>query len=121
MTGNASSKAGVMIREDLTAGSRNVLMQITPTSGSRFEYRSSPGATSVAGSSYFSSAPPYWLKIDRTNTTFTCSRSVDGAAWTQVGTVNITMATDVYIGLAKCSGSNTTLATATFDNLTATP
>jgi hypothetical protein len=38
--------------------------------------------------------------------------------WTQLGTSQtITMAQNVYVGLAVNSGSTTALATATFDNV----
>lgn len=38
-------------------------------------------------------------------------------AWTLVGSETITMAADVYVGLAVSSHVNNRLATATFDNV----
>ncbi|HEX7261418.1 MAG TPA: hypothetical protein VF258_06350, partial [Luteolibacter sp.] len=47
--------------------------------------------------------------------------SADGTNWTQIGTVNLTMASSVTVGLAVTSHSNTVLSTATFDNVSVTP
>ena len=49
---------------------------------------------------------------------FTSYRSLDGVNWAQVGTnQTITMAQNVYIGLAVSSDDNTSLSTAVFDNV----
>src|SRR5438445_2441670 len=61
---------------------------------------------------------PYWMKIVRSGSTFSSYGSPDGMAWTTIGSNHtITMAQSVYIGLAVSSTANTTLETATFDNV----
>jgi hypothetical protein len=61
---------------------------------------------------------PYWLQINRSGSTFSSYVSSDGVNWVQVGTSQtISMAQNVYIGLAVNSGSTTALVTATFDNV----
>ena len=61
---------------------------------------------------------PYWVKLVRSGNTFSAYTSYNGITWTQTGTSEtITMAQNVFIGLAVCSDSNSTLVTATFDNV----
>ena len=69
----------------------------------------------------WSAALPYWVKLVRSGNTFSSYASSDGSHWTQIGSSQtLAMTATVYIGLAANSGSNSTLATATFDNVTIT-
>ena len=43
----------------------------------------------------------------------------DGVNWTQVGTASISMAANVFIGLAEIGGSNTSTANVAFDSVVA--
>src|SRR4029077_5382618 len=57
----------------------------------------------------------------RTGSSFTAFASPDGVNWSQVGSAQtITMAQNVFIGLAISSNDNTLLTTATFDNVSIT-
>jgi hypothetical protein len=115
-SGNA--KAGVMIRETLTAVSRSVLADVEPSAGIEFIWRNSTGGSS--SSSAVSGTPPNWVRLTRTNNTFTAYYSGDGNSWTQIGTpTNITMAVGAYIGLPVCSHNNGTLSTCLIDNVSA--
>ena len=118
---HANAKAGVMIRETLAAGSKNALMEITPSNGSVYQWRdTTDGASNYAHGG--ANAAPYWMRLVRTGNTFTAYRSADGASWTQVGSpVTMSMGASVYIGLAVCSLVDGTLNTSTFDNVAATP
>jgi hypothetical protein len=61
---------------------------------------------------------PVWFRLQRSGNTFTAYQSLDGVAWFQIGTANITMAGSYYIGLASCSGSSTGAIDSThFDNV----
>ena len=63
---------------------------------------------------------PYWVKLTRAGNTFTAHQSVDGKAWTQIGSaVTINMGASVYVGLALTSHNNSALATAIFDQVSA--
>ncbi len=111
---NTSGQVGVMIRETLAANSNHLFMDVY--SGSLYEaYRTSGGSssyTAVGGG-----AVPIWLKVVRSGSTFTGYRSSDGVNWTQAGTSQtITMAQNVYMGLAV-AGSTSTAYSATFDNV----
>jgi fibronectin type 3 domain-containing protein len=115
-----SAKAGVMIRETLAANSRQAMVDITPGVGIEFLSRTTTGG-STGGTSVSGLTAPYWLKLTRSNKTFTASYSTDGTSWTTIGSQNITMSTSAYIGLIVNSHVDGTLCTATFTNVTATP
>jgi hypothetical protein len=109
---------GVMIRETLDAGSTNAKTADWAAYGRVYfdERTTSGGSTSEPGN--VSATLPYWLKVSRTGNTFSSFVSSDGLNWVQLGTnQTITMAQNVYVGLAVNSGSTTALTTATFDNV----
>jgi RHS repeat-associated protein len=110
--------AGAMIRETLNPGATDVFITFTPNTAEML-YRATTGASvSTQTVTFTEPAHPYWTKITRSGNSFTGYISVDGINWTQIGTSQtITMATNVYIGLAATSNSATTLGTFTFDNV----
>jgi hypothetical protein len=59
--------------------------------------------------------------VQRVGKKFTTSVSADGTNWTVIGSVNITMSQNVYIGLAVSSHADGELSTATLDDVTAVP
>jgi len=61
------------------------------------------------------------VRLVRTGNTVVAYKSADGIAWTQVTSQNITMAVNIWIGLAVSSGSASTLNTSQFDNVTVVP
>jgi uncharacterized protein YceK len=109
---------GVMIRETLTAGSTNAeTADWSANSAIYFDARTSTGAGTTPYASV-SATLPYWVKVSRSGNTFSSYTSVDGVNWTQRGaSQTISMAQNVYVGLAVNSGSSSALATATFDNV----
>jgi hypothetical protein len=113
---NAWAKAGVMIRETLTAGSKHAMMVVTPGSGNALQRRTSTSgnSTTTAGSTV---TAPYWVKLTRVGNTLTGFESANGSSWTQVGSDTVSMAADVYIGLCVTSHNDGTLCTAVFDNI----
>jgi RHS repeat-associated protein len=114
--GGTYYQAGVMIRETLNEGSTNAYSQFR-TGQTYFFYRpTTDGSTSAQTGS--NTTLPRWFKTVRSGGTFSAFSSADGITWTQIGSSQtITMATDVYIGLAVTSADNSLLATATFDNV----
>jgi RHS repeat-associated protein len=119
MQGNSSNgEAGVMIRERLNTAATNATTALWPWINTLyFDFRNTPGGSQThAGSA--SATLPYWVKVVRSGNTFTGYGSPDGATWTQLGSSQtINMAQNVFAGLAVNSGSNSALATATFDNV----
>ena len=116
--GASSESAGVMIRETLTAGSTNAYTAFSSGALMYFDERASTGGNTTSQSSSGSVTLPYWVKLVRSGNTFNGYISPDGVNWVQVGTTQtVTMAQGVYIGLAVSGNNNSTLATATFDNV----
>ena len=119
---NASAQAGVLIRNDLTAGSAEAFMAITPTSGATFVSRTSAGGTATTVTKTGIAAPSY-VKLVRSGSIFTGYTSPDGVTWTQQGSATIAMGSTVDVGLAVSSNNASVLNTSTFDHVTidATP
>ena len=65
------AKAGVMIRESLDSGSRHAMMALTPSHGVSFQQRVTPLGASTLTTLGPSVAPPYWVRVVRSGTTFT--------------------------------------------------
>ena len=111
------SKAGVMMRETLTANSRHAHMVVSVGKGLAFQRRTATGGASshTAGSTGTS---PAYVKLTRTGSTFTAQQSLDGTTWTTVGSQSIAMATTIYVGVAVTSHRDGVLAAATFEETT---
>ena len=116
---NAWSKAGVMIRESLSASAAHVLMAGTPAKGWAFQRRPVSGGTSVHSPGSFGTAPG-WVRLSRTGDTFSAYESTDGVNWTLVGTETIAMPQSVFVGLAVTSHNATRTASATFSDVAVT-
>src|SRR5262249_28761038 len=119
--GTSSATAGVMIRESLDPGARNAKTADWPAFHRIYcALSSSPGGSTTEPGSLSVAALPYWVKLVRSGSSFTSYAALDGVNWVQLGsTQTIAMAANVYVGLAVNSGS-TSLATATFDNVSIT-
>lgn len=116
---NEWAKAGVMIRETLTGGSKHAMMCISRSNGAAFQRRTTTDGTSThtAGSSV---SAPYWVRLIRSGSTLTGYISSSGSSWSQVGSATISMNTNVYIGLPVTSHSSGVLCTSEVDNVTVT-
>ncbi len=112
---NAMAKAGVMIRSSLASNAPNAFVALTP-GGVTFQYRSSAGG-GTSSNLVSGVTAPCWVELVQSGSTFTGYYSTDGANWTQLGTATISMGSMVYPGLAFCNNGNTSLGTATFDNV----
>src|SRR4051812_29097846 len=92
-------KAGIMVRETLTAGSKHASIFLTSSNGAAFQYRATTSGTS-ANINTIGPAAPYWLKIVRTGNNFYGYSSPNGLSRTLIGSQTITMGANVYIGFA---------------------
>lgn len=117
---NAWTKAGVMMRESLTANSRHAYMLVSPSKGLAFQRRAQTGgdSTNTAGGT---GTAPSWVRLTRAGNTFTAYRSIDGIAWTLVGSETIAMDTAIYAGVAVSSHVAGVLATAAFTSVQVVP
>lgn len=110
------AKAGVMIRESLSSGSKNATVLLTPSYGVRMQRRSSSGGSTTAWSGG-SGAAPVWLRLVRSGSTLSGYRSSDGSSWSKIGSVSISMAKDIYVGLVVTSHDDGDLSTAKFEGV----
>ena len=113
------SKAGLMFRNDNSAGSVNVSIVVTYSQGVSLQWRNAAGA---ATSTIFAAghAAPIWLKLVRSGQNFAGSYSTDGSTWVAVGNTNITMSSMALAGLDVTAHYNSALNTANFTNFTVT-
>ena len=79
---NVYSKAGIMIRDNLSASAPNAVIEMTAAEGASFQYRSTSGGSTTPNFAAGLNAP-YWVKMVRIGNTFTGYRSPDGVTWTQ--------------------------------------
>lgn len=116
---NGWAKAGVMIREATAADSKYAMTVLTPLNGVCFQRRATTAGMS-SNTSVGGVTAPRWVRLIRSGNTFTSFYSNDGVTWTQILWQNITMGTDVEIGLCVTSHNNGTLCQAVFSNVSIT-
>lgn len=108
------AKAGVMFREDGTAGSRNGLMCVTPGGRASLQHRANPNSNSSFQDAANTNTMR-WVKLIRKGNTFYGYHSTDGANWTSSGNATIGMAHSVLTGLAVTAHNTAAVTTAAFD------
>jgi hypothetical protein len=114
------SKAGIMFRNDTTAGSANITIVVSYGNGINFQWRSTSGGQSenidIGGIT-----APVWLQLNRSSDNFSGYYSYDGINWTLAGTEQIYMNGPVLAGLDVTAHNNSALNTATFTNFSLSP
>ena len=113
---DAWTKAGVMMRESLTASSAQAMMVVSSAKGLAFQRRTTTGGESTNTSGGAGTAP-YWVKLSRTGNSFSAFVSTDGSTWRLVGSDTIAMGSSINVGLAVTSHADGAVSTATFDNV----
>ena len=118
---DAWAKAGVMIREDLTPGSRHVMAVVTPGKGVAMQSRATPGGASLQ-TAQVAGAAPAWVRLSLRAGTFTSSWSRDGDHWTVLGSVSVPFAArEFYIGLPVTSHDAAVQTAVVFDDVAVSP
>jgi regulation of enolase protein 1 (concanavalin A-like superfamily) len=113
---NVATKAGVMIRGDLTASAANAFMLMAGSRSWGFQRRlSARGMTYITWGG--AAAASGWVRLVRQGNLVTAYRSANGSQWMLVDSDAISMPPTVYIGLALTSHAATALATATFTSV----
>jgi hypothetical protein len=111
-----AGQAGIMIREDLSAGARYFSFTMNEDTGASLQYRLNPSSKA-----YQRAMPAVdetsWIKLERVRNTINSYYSSDGVTWTKAGTESIRFGTDVYVGLVVTWGSSSVVSTATFTNV----
>jgi hypothetical protein len=123
---NNDTKAGIMIRDSLDAGSKNVALLLTsdPEKGLRYQVRNTLDGTTERGDADLdpNAMAPYWLKFERTfpGGLIRAFRSPDGEQWESFALRAVSMTMPIYIGLAVTSHDATQTAEAVFSNVSFT-
>ena len=107
------AKAGLMIRDELTAKAKYAGAFVTAEKGSYLQYRLATGSntTQVSGES---GKAPQWLRLSRKGQTFTAAVSADGVNWTTIGSEAVYLNRLAFAGLAVTSRSWRVSTTASF-------
>jgi regulation of enolase protein 1 (concanavalin A-like superfamily) len=114
---NGWAKAGIMIRENNSAGARYVAIFGSPTGNAAQQFRAQTDGSSNFTISVYE-ASPMWLRLVRSGNVFQTFQSADGITWTAVWTsVTLNLGPLVDIGFAVTSHNDGTIATATFDHV----
>ena len=127
------TKAGIMAREDLTAGCRHTYFQVFSDNNPRnknnggyeFQYRTVKDSSmkaiypkSSAGTPEFPvTYPNTWIRLQRTKNDFTGYYSTDGKAWKVYTSFTLALPAKIYLGLAVTSHNTGQSATAKFRNI----
>ena len=111
------AKAGVMIREDLTAGSKHAMAVITPENGVAFQRRLTTDAGATLHTGIGGVELPVWVKVKRVGDSITGYYSVDGESWVEIGSSEINMADVVYAGLAVTSHNINEISVVEFEDI----
>jgi len=122
------AKVGVMFRDTLEPGSKFAAVYITPDNGCRFQARvdtdvAATSDTSVVTSEQTAITAPYWIKLERDFAgNFRGYYSSNGSMWQPMSwnPQNISMSSNVYIGLAVTSHNAAATCEAKFSNVTIT-
>jgi outer membrane protein assembly factor BamB len=118
---NAWAKAGLMIRQDPGAGAAEYSALVTPGHGIIVEWRTTLGATTTRTAS-ITGAPPIYVKVARTGSSFSAYTSADGTTWTLVpgSSVSLGISGPALVGLAVTSHNTSSLCSTVFDSVTLT-
>jgi hypothetical protein len=104
-----------MFRETLASGSKHASLLVN-NSQLGFVRRTSTNGSSSASEA--TAGTPMWIKLIRNGNTFTAYQSSNGTSWTQVGgSVSISMASTINVGLLGCSTVVGTLGSFSLDSV----
>ena len=107
--------AGLMARETLDANSRNVMLKLRPYDY-RMGYRATTGGSTSGLGSGSHDAGTGWARLKREGNVFTTFSSADGANWTAVGQVTLSLNFTLFVGLATSAHTTTSAASASYRN-----
>ncbi|MBN2180720.1 MAG: LamG domain-containing protein [Sedimentisphaerales bacterium] len=122
---NPYAKAGIMIRDTLEPGSRNVGLFVTPENGTRYQRRVTAD-DSYQDTLYINDAndpnwAPNWVKLERTSSGLVRAYySEDGTFTDGFSVYVVSMDFPIYIGLAVTSHDAKAVCEAVFSNVTVT-
>jgi len=130
---NLYTKAGLMVREQLSDNSRHIFFQVFPNNNPRnknnggyeFQYRKEQtGEMKAIYPDKFVGDPEFpvnypntWIRLKRVGNDFTGFYSADGKTWKTYTTFSMEISMKVYLGLAVTSHNTEKTTTAIFRNI----
>jgi len=122
------SSAGIMARENLSAGSRHLWAAVTTPAGANaygHGYRGVQDGASAAwpgqGGGPPVPLPNAWLRLRRVGDIFTAYRSTNGLDWTQYAQLSNALPSRLFVGLAATANNNAGATTVWFRDYSSTP
>jgi regulation of enolase protein 1 (concanavalin A-like superfamily) len=114
------AEAGIMIRETLDAGSKQVSLSVNESTNVIFSRRLVTNDFSIQnsnrGTNYLAGPNYIWLRLMRMGNTFVAHYSTNGLDWQYMWFTTVNMSNQVQVGLAVTAHHYQELATAAFDN-----
>ncbi len=110
------AKAGLMLREGVEQGARNVFLAVTPGNGTTLQRRKTADEETECEHEP-DQAAPVWLKVERDGDTLTGFVSEDGRMWRRLDTVRLALADELLVGLAVTSHNSYKAAEAVFSGV----
>lgn len=112
---NGWAKAGVLLRENASAGAKNVAVVVRPDGQVSMQWRASTGGGSAwHGTLVGGTGLPKWVRLVKSGDRYTGFWSTDGSAWQSIREVTVAMGNDLRGGLGATSHNQSQLATARF-------
>jgi hypothetical protein len=115
--GAPNAVAGVMIRETLSGDARYAAL-LAGKEGTEYLRRWEPA--SWVSASDITRAVPCYLRLNRTGKSFKAYVSDNGSSWQLVGTDQLSMSAQAFVGLIGTSRSDDAMCTATLDHVRVT-
>ena len=130
---NQYTKAGIMVRADLSDNSQHVYYQVFPDNtarnknngGCEFQYRSVKGGEmkaiypdpKTAGNQFDVAYPTTWIRLKRIGDVFESYIGNDSKSWKLYSTYSLKMPVELFVGLAVTSHNVASSTTAKFGSV----
>ena len=99
--------AGLIARQSLDTGSLFAAAIATPSiTGCFFQTRAAAGTSATQSGSYPVNYPNTWLRLRRSGDVFTAFAGLDGAHWTTLGSVILSLPPSILVGLSAASAAD---------------
>ncbi|MFN0120336.1 MAG: Ig-like domain-containing protein, partial [Blastocatellia bacterium] len=117
VSGASLVRAGLMIREKLSADARSASVTLSNGNETVFFRRLTTGALAKRTNGA-PAAPAHWIRLTRSGNNLSAWQSADGVNWNFIGAETIALPFNAWIGLMVSAGDTYTTGTAVFDNVT---
>jgi regulation of enolase protein 1 (concanavalin A-like superfamily) len=116
-----AGRVGVMIRESLANGAKAAFVGLDSNGACHTIWRTATGGDSNDSVPSMKATSDLWVRLVRSGNRLTAYYSTNGRRWSSAGNQTISMASNIYIGLAVASGNTDTPVVANFGTPVVTP